>query len=64
LALAICGKAALPVTLQHYQPNAAVGATPHPWAPEMDRYHLRDILRLVIFYNNDFGINPGDTLVV
>jgi hypothetical protein len=59
LALAICGHAALPTAAQNFQPNAAVGDVPNPWDPYIGT-QLLDILQLVIFYNNDFGIVAGD----
>jgi hypothetical protein len=62
LALAICGDAALPAAAQSFQPNAAVGDVPNPWNPEYLSYELLDILKLVIFYNDDFGIVVGDPL--
>ncbi|KAF8495121.1 hypothetical protein F5888DRAFT_1804983 [Russula emetica] len=57
LALAICGDsdAALPAAVQDYQPNAAVGDVPGQWDPNIEGYELVDILRLVIFYNEDIG---------
>jgi hypothetical protein len=58
LALAICGHAAL--CAQDYQPNAAAGDVPNPWNPNVNAYQFMDILRLIIFYNDDFGINAGD----
>jgi hypothetical protein len=64
LALAICGDAALPLTAQDYQPNAAVGDMPNSWNSNVDAYQLVDILRLVIFYNDDFGIDAGDLVDV
>jgi hypothetical protein len=58
----ICGDAALPAAAQSFQPNAAVGDVPNPWNPEYLSYELLDILKLVIFYNDDFGIVVGDPL--
>ena len=52
--------AALPAAAQDYQPNAAVGDKPNPWNSSVDAYQLVDILWLVIFYNDDFGIDAGD----
>lgn len=60
LALTICGQAALPAAAQNFQPNAAVGDIPNPWNPNIDAYQHLDILQLVIFYNDDFGIIAGD----
>jgi hypothetical protein len=64
MAVTICGQADLPPAAQDYKPNAAVGDVPHPWDPNVDTYELIDILRLVIFYNDDFGIDAHDELVV
>lgn len=60
MALAICGQGVLPTAAQNYQPNAAVGDVPNPWDRMIDGYQPLDILHLVIFYNDDFGINAGD----
>jgi hypothetical protein len=62
LALAICGHAALPAAAQNFQPNAAVGDVPNPWNPNIDAYQHLDILQLIIFYNDDFGIIAGDPI--
>ena len=62
MALAICGDAALPAAAQKFQPNAAVGDVPNPWGPIINSYQLLDILKLVIFYNDNFGIIAGDPL--
>jgi hypothetical protein len=64
LALAICGRAALPAAAQNFEPNAAVGDVPNPWNPDLCSYQHLDILKLVIFYNDDFGIVAGDLLSV
>jgi hypothetical protein len=61
-ALAICGQLVLPQNLQAYQPQAETGSTPPNWNPQVIAYRDSDILRLVIFYNDDFGIVAGDTL--
>jgi hypothetical protein len=37
---------------------------PNPWNPNVDAYQLVDILQLVIFYNDDLGINAGDLVYV
>jgi hypothetical protein len=62
LALAICGGAALPPAARNFQPNAAVGDVPNPWNSFLESYRLLDIFKLVIFYNDDFGIVAGDPL--
>jgi hypothetical protein len=53
-----------PLAAQDFQPNAAVGDVPNPWNPQIDAYQHLDILRLVIFYNDDFGIVAGDPVHV
>ena len=35
---------------------------PNPWNQEIESYELLDILKLVIFYNDDFRIVVGDPL--
>jgi hypothetical protein len=60
LALAICGQVALP----DCHPNAAIGDVPAPWNSNIEAYQLEDVFRLVIFYNDDFGINAGDHVSV
>lgn len=64
LALAICGPscAALPAAVQDFQPNAAIGDVPKPWNPLIEGYEDLDILKLVIFYNDSFGIVAGDSI--
>ena len=52
----------LPAGLQNYHPNANIGDRPHPWNGYMGGYTHAAILRLVIFYNNDVGINLQDRL--
>jgi hypothetical protein len=52
----------LPAAAENYQPNANVGDLPDDWTSNIDRYRLLDILHLVIFYNDDFGIDAGDPL--
>ena len=61
MALVISGHPALPADDQNYHPNAAVGDVLDPWNGDIDTYTLQDILRLVIFYNDDLGIDAGDT---
>jgi hypothetical protein len=41
---------------------AAIGTTPPNFNPNLPNYHHIDILNLIIFYNDDFGIVPGDSL--
>ena len=64
MAAAICGHADLPAAAQNYHPNAAVGDVPAPWNQSVESYQLADILRLVIFYNDNFGIEAGDLVRV
>jgi len=64
MAMAICGHAALPAAAQNYQPGAAIGDVPNPWNPDVEGYELLDILQLVIENNDNFGINPGDSVDV
>jgi hypothetical protein len=60
----ICGRPVLPADVQDYHPNAAIGDVLDPWDGNIDTYTLQDILRLVIFYNDDLGIDSGDTAQV
>ena len=60
----MCGHAALPADAQNYHPGAAIGDLPHSWNPKVEEYELVDILQLIIFYKDDFGINPGDSVDV
>ena len=41
---------------------AVVGSTPPNFNPLLESYHHLDILRMVVFYNEDFGIQPQDSL--
>jgi hypothetical protein len=43
-----------------YQPQAPIGAVPPNWDPHVTGYSEIDIIRLVIFYNDDFGIGVDD----
>jgi hypothetical protein len=58
LALAICDHPVLPDATQDFQPNVAVGDIPNPRDPNIDGYQHADILEMVIFYNDNFGIDP------
>jgi hypothetical protein len=62
LALTINNGDALPAATANYHPNAAIGDVPNEWIPDIDEYSLVDILRLIIFYNDGFGINANDTV--
>jgi len=44
------------------KPHGIVGTVPPQFNPDVDAYQHIDILRLVVFYNDDFGILPGDQL--
>ncbi|KAG1826877.1 uncharacterized protein BJ212DRAFT_1474090 [Suillus subaureus] len=41
---------------------AEVGTCPPLWSPVVDDYTMRNILHLIIFYNDDFGIQPADDI--
>ncbi|KAF8867709.1 hypothetical protein BD779DRAFT_1637065 [Infundibulicybe gibba] len=43
-------------------PPAMIGATPQSFNPNVEGYNNRDILRMVIFYNENFEIVPDDEL--
>ncbi|KAI0247079.1 hypothetical protein BJV78DRAFT_1364394 [Lactifluus subvellereus] len=62
LALAICRQPQLPEPVEAYHPNAMIGALPNPWDPDIEGYSHANILKLVVFYNDDFGIVPADRL--
>jgi hypothetical protein len=49
--------------VQNYQPQAPVGACPSPWNAEIDALLDNDILRLAVFYNDDFGVVVADPIV-
>jgi hypothetical protein len=54
----------LPLEVQNYHPLAGIGDVPHPWDPNIARYTHTQILKLIIFYNDSFGIDQGDHLGV
>lgn len=62
MAVAIHPHEALPLAAQNYHPNGAIGDVPNPWNANIDAYQLVDILRLVIFYNDNLGINVQDLI--
>jgi hypothetical protein len=64
LALVIHTTAFLPPEVQHYQPNARVGDVPLRWVSDIGTYTHAQILKLVVFYKDDFGINEGDLINV
>ncbi|KAG2354802.1 hypothetical protein BDR07DRAFT_1428396 [Suillus spraguei] len=41
---------------------AEVGTCPPFWNPVTDGYTTKDIFQLIIFYNDDFGIQPTDNM--
>jgi len=41
---------------------AAVGSTPPHFNPDLITYSHDSIYQMIIFYNDNFGILPGDTL--
>jgi hypothetical protein len=58
------GMQLFPLPLKITNQNAAVGDVHHPWNPNIDAYQLADILQLVIFYNNNLGIDADDPIDV
>ena len=54
--------AAIAQTVQDFQPHGLIGTVPPWFNSNIDSYQHIDILRLVVFYNDDFGINVGDQL--
>jgi hypothetical protein len=62
LAVAIHPREVLPLAAQNYHPNGAIGDVPNPWNANINAYQLVDILRLVIFYNDNLGINVQDLI--
>lgn len=62
-------QASQPEHLHHIPPIAAiqvaeVGTCPPFWNPVTDGYTMRTIFQLIIFYNDDFGIQPADDVEV
>lgn len=45
--------------VEHYNPGAEIGDVSVGWNEDISVYHLNDILRMVIFYNNNFNIIAG-----
>ena len=43
-------------------PVPAIGAKPQPFNANLPNYRHIDILNMVIFYNNDFGIVAADSV--
>ena len=39
-----------------------IGSAPPNFNPDLPNYQHSDILSMVIFYNDDFGILPGDSI--
>ena len=66
MALAIHGQVNLPPEVQQYGPQAVIGTVPILpfWNPRLDTYTLLYILKLVVFYNDNFSIDTGDSLPV
>jgi hypothetical protein len=63
LALAIWGQgASLPADAQNFHPNAVIGDVPQGWDGHIAAFQHIHILRLVIFYNDDFGIVMNDKI--
>jgi len=55
--------AAIAQAVQDFQPHGLIGAVPPQFNSNVDSYQHVDILRLVVFYNDDFGIHAGDNLL-
>ncbi|KAI0286913.1 hypothetical protein BGY98DRAFT_942701 [Russula aff. rugulosa BPL654] len=64
LALAICEYEILPGYALNFHPEAPLGTVPADWNRNIHSYTIRDVLRLVVFYNDDFGIYLDDSLAV
>jgi hypothetical protein len=62
LALQLCPTPPLPPVVQAFQPNAEIGMIPPQFNPSVDGYQHIDIYKLIIFYNDSFGIVLGDPL--
>ena len=58
----LAAPAALVQAIQAFQPHGVVGTVFPQFNPNVDAYQHIDILHLVIFYNDDFGILLGDQL--
>ncbi|KAK0476562.1 hypothetical protein EDD18DRAFT_1366165 [Armillaria luteobubalina] len=48
--------------LKYISPAPTVGATPRQWDGWIAKYTNKDILKMIIFYNNNFGIALEDNL--
>ena len=62
LAAPLAKNAATAQAVQAFQPHGLVGAVPPQFNPDVDSYQHIDVLQLIIFYNDDFGIQVGDQL--
>jgi len=62
LAAPLAVNATLAQTIQEFQLHGVVGTVPPQFNPDVDAYQHIDILHLVVFYNDDFGILLGDQL--
>jgi len=54
--------AAIVQAVQDFQPHGLIGTVPPQFNPNIGSYQHIDILQLVVFYNDDFGIHAGDQL--
>jgi hypothetical protein len=59
----IFGLEGIPAGAQGYHPQGDVGDAYHPWNPNIEGLQRQEIARLIIFYNDSFGINAGDSVV-
>ena len=64
MALGIFAEPYPPPHVNHYRPDAEVGDVPDQWDSDIGAYTHAQVLKLVVFYNDDFGINEGDLLTV
>ena len=52
----------LPQPILVFLPNGAIRSVPNQWPANIMACSDFDILSLIIFYNEDFNIMPGNTL--
>ena len=54
----------LPDAVRVYHPHVDIGSIPTEWNLNPNSYEKYDILKLVIFYNKNFGICTDDSLSI
>ncbi|KAF8507924.1 hypothetical protein JB92DRAFT_2956249 [Gautieria morchelliformis] len=62
LAQELASTPALVQAVQIFQPHGNIGAVMPNFNPQVDAYGHVDVLHLIIFYNDNFGIAYGDQL--